>query len=196
MSSAAEAAPAAAAAAPKQQQSQGEDGPSLPPTVLRFVHINDCYELQNLPRFATAIREVRPSAQLDAQPDRKRAYSMHACIPVRPHTRLNHRSEPNLIPTTTQAREEGAAAVARGEVAAVKVVAVVAGDFLAPSLLSCLDKGRGMVDVLNACGVEVAIFGNHETDVPHKALLQRIHESRFVWVRACVCVSACVCVCW
>lgn len=40
-----------------------------------------------------------------------------------------------------------------------------------------------MIDVLNACGIDIAIFGNHETDIPHKALLQRIHESRFVWVR-------------
>lgn len=39
-----------------------------------------------------------------------------------------------------------------------------------------------MIDVLNACGIDIAIFGNHETDIPHKALLQRIHESRFVWV--------------
>jgi 2',3'-cyclic-nucleotide 2'-phosphodiesterase (5'-nucleotidase family) len=41
-----------------------------------------------------------------------------------------------------------------------------------------------MIDVLNACGVDVVCFGNHETDIPHKALLQRIHESQFVWVRA------------
>lgn len=40
-----------------------------------------------------------------------------------------------------------------------------------------------MIDVLNACGVDICIFGNHEADVPHKALLQRIHESHFVWVR-------------
>lgn len=42
-----------------------------------------------------------------------------------------------------QAREEGAAAVARGEAAAVRVVAAIVGDFIAPSLLSCLDQGRG-----------------------------------------------------
>ena len=95
----------------------------------------------------------------------------------------------------------------------IQVVSVVAGDFLAPSLLSCLDEGRGkrwrewrsaerfnhsfihssssihplysclgMIDVLNACGVDYVCFGNHETDVPHKAMLERIAESNFVWV--------------
>jgi hypothetical protein len=45
----------------QQQQQQEEDktGPSSLPTILRFVHINDCYELLNLPRLATAVREVR-----------------------------------------------------------------------------------------------------------------------------------------
>lgn len=47
-----------------------------------------------------------------------------------------------------------------------------------------------MVDVLNACGIDVASFGNHETDIPHRALLQRIHESRFVWVRDKVGLSS------
>lgn len=33
--------------------------------------------------------------------------------------------------------------MARGDVAAVRVVAAIVGDFIAPSLLSCLDQGRG-----------------------------------------------------
>lgn len=40
----------------------GMQGGGRLPTVLRFIHINDCYELENLPRFATAIREVRVRA--------------------------------------------------------------------------------------------------------------------------------------
>lgn len=47
--------------APSTTQQPQQDGQLLP-TVLRFVHINDCYELANLPRLATAIREVRAFA--------------------------------------------------------------------------------------------------------------------------------------
>lgn len=42
----------------------------------------------------------------------------------------------------------------------------VAGDFLAPSLLSSLDGGRGMVDCLEALGVTHVTLGNHEDDLP------------------------------
>ena len=37
----------------KDEEGYGKDA-----VVLRFVHINDCYELENLPRLATAVREV------------------------------------------------------------------------------------------------------------------------------------------
>jgi hypothetical protein len=40
-----------------------------------------------------------------------------------------------------------------------------------------------MVDVLNACGVDYVCLGNHETDIPHRDMLERIVESDFVWVR-------------
>ena len=49
---------------------------------------------------------------------------------------------------------------------AVPVLATLAGDFLAPSLLSSLDAGRGMIDCLNALGFTHVCFGNHEDDVP------------------------------
>jgi 2',3'-cyclic-nucleotide 2'-phosphodiesterase (5'-nucleotidase family) len=63
-----------------------------------------------------------------------------------------------------------------------KTLVILAGDFLGPSLLSSLDKGRGMVDCLNQCGFTHVCFGNHETDVPCEAIAQRILQSRFVWV--------------
>jgi 2',3'-cyclic-nucleotide 2'-phosphodiesterase (5'-nucleotidase family) len=59
---------------------------------------------------------------------------------------------------------------------------VLAGDFLAPSLLSSLDGGRGMVDCLNAVGVTYAVLGNHEDDVPVGELRKRIGELRATWV--------------
>jgi 5'-nucleotidase len=64
-----------------------------------------------------------------------------------------------------------------------RTLVVLAGDFLAPSLLSSLDKGRGMVDCMNACGITHVCFGNHEADVPTPQLALRIAvDSRFQWI--------------
>ena len=57
-----------------------------------------------------------------------------------------------------------------------RVITTLAGDFLSPSVLSSLDRGRGMVQVLNAVGVDYACFGNHEADVGLEALRKRIGE--------------------
>ncbi len=66
--------------------------------------------------------------------------------------------------------------------AADKFIVVLAGDFLAPSLLSSLDGGRGMVDCMNAVGVTHAILGNHEDDIPPRELHARIAEFNGVWL--------------
>jgi 2',3'-cyclic-nucleotide 2'-phosphodiesterase (5'-nucleotidase family) len=57
---------------------------------------------------------------------------------------------------------------------------ILAGDFLAPYLLSSLDGGRGIVDCLNNIGVTHVVFGNHEDDVPIGALRARVRELRAV----------------
>jgi 2',3'-cyclic-nucleotide 2'-phosphodiesterase (5'-nucleotidase family) len=61
-------------------------------------------------------------------------------------------------------------------------VVLLAGDFLGPSLLSSLDHGRSMIDMLNRVGVQYVCFGNHEQDVPHGEMLERIKESEFEWI--------------
>lgn len=71
---------------------------------------------------------------------------------------------------------------ARNEDAADATLVVVAGDFLAPSLLSSLDAGKGMVACLNAIGVTHVIFGNHEDDVPPAELRERVRELRAKWI--------------
>src|SRR5215470_2888036 len=43
-------------------------------------------------------------------------------------------------------------------------VTTLGGDFLSPSLMSGMTKGRQMVELFNAIGVDLAIFGNHEFD--------------------------------
>lgn len=62
------------------------------------------------------------------------------------------------------------------------LLVTVAGDFLAPSLLSSLDQGRGMVDGLNAIGATHVTFGNHEDDVPTTALRHATELLKARWL--------------
>lgn len=56
------------------------------------------------------------------------------------------------------------------------LLVVLAGDFVAPSLLSSIDFGRGMVDCLNAVGITHVVLGNHEDDIPPEELAKRLKE--------------------
>jgi len=60
------------------------------------------------------------------------------------------------------------------------LLVVIAGDFVAPSVLSSLDHGRGMVDCLNDVPITHAILGNHEDDVELDQLRARLHELRAI----------------
>ncbi|GEO12066.1 bifunctional metallophosphatase/5'-nucleotidase [Segetibacter aerophilus] len=65
---------------------------------------------------------------------------------------------------------------------------VIAGDFLSPSVYNSLQyhgkriRGAQMVESMNAAGMDIAVFGNHEFDISEKELQERINESRFLWV--------------
>ena len=61
-------------------------------------------------------------------------------------------------------------------------VLVLAGDFLSPSTMSSMFQGRQMVATLNAAGVDLVTFGNHEFDFGPEITRQRMQESRFTWV--------------
>ena len=67
---------------------------------------------------------------------------------------------------------------------------VLAGDFLNPSLLGTMKlngervRGRQMVETMNAMGVDLVAFGNHEFDLGYKDLQKRINESKFNWISA------------
>ncbi|WP_437733935.1 5'-nucleotidase C-terminal domain-containing protein [Sorangium sp. So ce1335] len=63
-----------------------------------------------------------------------------------------------------------------------RFLVVMAGDFLAPSLLSSLDHGRGMIDCMNALPITHAIFGNHEADIDIRELRARVREFRGTWL--------------
>lgn len=68
------------------------------------------------------------------------------------------------------------------------VLCVLAGDFVNPSLLGTLKfegksiKGRQMVDVMNAMGVDLVAFGNHEFDIKENELQDRLNQSEFEWL--------------
>src|SRR5207302_9128616 len=64
------------------------------------------------------------------------------------------------------------------------VVFAHAGDMLSPSPMSTVLRGAQMISVLNALGLEVATFGNHEFDFGAAVLRERMAESRFVWLSA------------
>jgi 2',3'-cyclic-nucleotide 2'-phosphodiesterase (5'-nucleotidase family) len=65
---------------------------------------------------------------------------------------------------------------------------VIAGDFLSPSVYNSLKyegvriRGRQMVETMNAAGMDLAVFGNHEFDITENELQSRINESAFQWV--------------
>ncbi|MBI5914782.1 MAG: 5'-nucleotidase C-terminal domain-containing protein, partial [Bacteroidetes bacterium] len=68
------------------------------------------------------------------------------------------------------------------------LLTVLAGDFVSPSLLGTMKyegksiKGRQMVEVMNAVGVNLVAFGNHEFDIKEAELQERMNESYFEWL--------------
>ena len=70
-------------------------------------------------------------------------------------------------------------------------IVICCGDFVAPSLLSSLDEGYSMIDLLNLCGIDYVCLGNHETDISISALHDRIvHQSQFTWINSNIIPSS------
>lgn len=65
-----------------------------------------------------------------------------------------------------------------------KTICTLPGDFVAPSLLSSLDKGGSMIRCMNIAGVDYVCIGNHESDIPLSSLQERIVESNFTWINS------------
>lgn len=65
---------------------------------------------------------------------------------------------------------------------------IMAGDFVSPSIYNSLTfqgkriRGRQMVESMNAAGMDLVVFGNHEFDISETELQERINESMFQWV--------------
>jgi 5'-nucleotidase len=60
----------------------------------------------------------------------------------------------------------------------------LAGDVISPSVASSLLRGEHMIAGLNAIGLDLATFGNHEFDFGPSVLARRMRESRFTWLSA------------
>ena len=65
---------------------------------------------------------------------------------------------------------------------------VMAGDFVSPSIYNSLPyngkriRGQQMIESMNAAGMDMAVFGNHEFDITERELQDRIDESQFQWI--------------
>lgn len=70
-------------------------------------------------------------------------------------------------------------------------VVLCSGDFLAPYLLSSLDRGRSMVALMNALPVDVATLGNHEDDLPFDEFCKRVGEFKGAWVSSNMQIPEC-----
>jgi len=82
-----------------------------------------------------------------------------------------------------------AAAVA-AERAKGTVIFIHAGDTLSPSLLSGIDKGAHIVDILNHMNVDVMVPGNHEFDFGPENFQQRLSEAMFPIVASNIAMPA------
>ncbi len=69
-------------------------------------------------------------------------------------------------------------------VKAPHAVLTFGGDLISPSLLSSITKGAHMIELMNAIGADLAVFGNHEFDFGADVAQARIAESKFTWLGA------------
>lgn len=63
-----------------------------------------------------------------------------------------------------------------------KTVSCLSGDFLMPYLLSTIDKGKGMMAMLNETPIDYLTWGNHEADLEPRSLFAREREYKGVWI--------------
>ncbi|MCW5697126.1 MAG: 5'-nucleotidase C-terminal domain-containing protein [Bauldia sp.] len=71
------------------------------------------------------------------------------------------------------------AAVVNAERAAGPTLFIHSGDTLSPSLLSGIDRGAHIIDILNRMGVDAMVPGNHEFDFGAEIFRARIAEATF-----------------
>lgn len=63
-----------------------------------------------------------------------------------------------------------------------KVISVCTGDFLAPYLLSSIDKGAGMMKAMARTPVDYLTWGNHEADIEHRVACKHVRNFPGIWL--------------
>jgi 5'-nucleotidase len=61
---------------------------------------------------------------------------------------------------------------------------LLAGDTISPSVASSIFRGKQIIAAWNAAGLDYAALGNHEFDFGNDVLIERMKESKFVWLGA------------
>ena len=65
-----------------------------------------------------------------------------------------------------------------------KVVSVLTGDFLAPYLLSSVDKGAGMMKAIAKTPIDYLTWGNHEADIDHRTVCRHVRNFPGIWLNS------------
>lgn len=65
-----------------------------------------------------------------------------------------------------------------------RCISMLTGDFLAPYLLSSIDRGAGMIRMLNETPIDYVTWGNHEADLSHSDVMCRVDEYKGVWINS------------
>ena len=63
-----------------------------------------------------------------------------------------------------------------------KVISVLTGDFLAPYLLSSVDRGAGMMNALAKTPIDYLTWGNHEADIDHRTVCRHVENFNGTWI--------------
>jgi 2',3'-cyclic-nucleotide 2'-phosphodiesterase (5'-nucleotidase family) len=63
-------------------------------------------------------------------------------------------------------------------------ISVLTGDFLAPYLLSSIDKGHGMMSMINETPIDYLTWGNHEADIDHKEVCRHVRGYSGKWLNS------------
>mmetsp|Transcript_105776 Transcript_105776/g.305993 ORF Transcript_105776/g.305993 Transcript_105776/m.305993 type:complete len:683 (-) Transcript_105776:87-2135(-) len=67
------------------------------------------------------------------------------------------------------------------------VISCMTGDFLAPYLLSSVDRGQGMMNAMMKIPIDYLTWGNHEADINHKTVCKHVknyYESGGIWLNS------------
>eukprot|EP00978_Attheya_sp_CCMP212_P034539 scaffold145101_cov59-Attheya_sp.AAC.2 len=64
------------------------------------------------------------------------------------------------------------------------VISVLTGDFLAPYLLSSVDRGNGMMKALAQTPIDYVTWGNHEADIDHRTVCRHVRQFPGKWLNS------------